>query len=68
MKRKKMTLAILLACSMMAGLVGCGGSDTAEAPADASGTEEASAEGTASGEDLKVMIETPVESIDPQIG
>lgn len=70
MKRKKMTLAILLACSMMAGLVGCGGSDTAEAPADASGTEEASAEGAegVSGEDLKVMIETPVESIDPQIG
>lgn len=67
MKKKKMTLAILLACSMMAGLVGCGGSDSTEAPADASGTEEASAEGEAgvSGEDLKVMIETPVESIDP---
>ena len=54
MKKKKMTLAILLACSMMAGLVGCGGSDTTEAPADTSATDDASAEGTAgvSGEDL----------------
>lgn len=80
MKKKKVTLAILLACSMMAGLVGCGGSDTAETPADASEdastseaastSEDAAAEETAgtSGEDLKVMIETPVESIDPQIG
>lgn len=68
--KKKMTLAILLACSMMAGLVGCGGSDTTETPADASTSEDAAAEETAgvSGEDLKVMIETPVESIDPQIG
>ena len=68
--KKKMTLAILLACSMMAGLVGCGGSDTTETPADASTSEDAATEGTASasGEDLKVMIETPVESIDPQIG
>lgn len=68
--KKKMTLAILLACSMMAGLVGCGGSDTTETPADASTSEDAAAEETAgvSGEDLKVMIETPVEFIDPQIG
>ena len=49
MKKKKMTLAILLACSMMAGLVGCGGSDSTDAPADASGTEEAAAEGEGGG-------------------
>ena len=46
--KKKMTLAILLACSIMAGLVGCGGSDTTETPADASTSEDAVAEGTAS--------------------
>ena len=59
---KKSILALVLAMAMIAGLVGCGSSgggkaeDSTQAAAPAAG-----------GSDLKVMIETGVESLDPQV-
>ena len=80
MKKAKAFLAIAMAATLSMGLVGCGGSaDTsapaASTPAENAGTEAAPAEnsGTAPAEtvtagtmDLNVMLETPVESLDPQ--
>ncbi len=82
MKKSKQAIAVLAASAMALSMAGCGSSaydstssssdassaDTAaaastEAAAEAA-TEEAS--GTVSTEDLKVMLETPVESLDPQ--
>ncbi len=66
---KKKILALLLASAMTAGLVGCGGAE-AGSTATSNGTSAASTEASgdvASGADLKVMIETPVESLDQQI-
>lgn len=82
MKKAKAFLAVAMAATLMVGLTGCGGSadtsapaadapaqnnaDTQAAPADNSGTA-APAETTAAGtSDLNVMLETPVESLDPQ--
>lgn len=61
MKKTKAVLALLLAGTMMLGSVGCGSSPT-------SGTESTTASGTtaASSSDMNVMLETPVESLDPQ--
>ena len=61
MKKTKAVLALLLAGTMMLGSVGCGSSTT-------SGTESTTASGTtaASSSDMNVMLETPVESLDPQ--
>lgn len=59
---KKSILALMLAMVMVVGMVGCGSSgggkaeDSTEAAAPAAG-----------GSDLKVMIETGVESLDPQV-
>lgn len=59
---KKKLLALVLAVAMVAGLTGCGGSGNA---GTAAGTEAAgSSEGA--GTDLNIMLETPVESLDPQ--
>ena len=79
---KKKLLSVVLASAMAISMIGCGSSavsgvtetesttdsgdaagssDTAET---AEGAEEASGEG--SGEDLNIMLETPVESLDPQ--
>ena len=56
---KKKLLALVLATSMVAGLAGCGGTS-----ADTESTETASTASTST--DLNVMIETAVESLDPQ--
>jgi oligopeptide transport system substrate-binding protein len=69
MKRTKSVLALVLALCMMVGLVGCGGSSDSTDTTAASGS---AAEGGATGEavvsssDMNIMIETPVESLDPQ--
>lgn len=79
MKKTKAALAILTALSMMAGLAGCGGSEPS--PTEGSGAASAAGEsqnlaesadgGTDKAEgagtsDLNIMLETPVQSLDPQ--
>ncbi len=81
MKKSKQAIAVLAASAMALSMAGCGSSaydsgastsessaadTTAAASTEAAeaATEEAS--GTVSTEDLKVMLETPVESLDPQ--
>lgn len=73
MKKTRAVLAMLMAGTMMLGLAGCGGSSSSDAQATATGTETGSAadaaagaEVTASASDMNVMLETPVESLDPQ--
>lgn len=72
MKKQKAVLAMLLATTMIMGLVGCGSTDAAGngsvATSAATTTDAASSEvsTTAGSSDLNVMIETPVESLDPQ--
>lgn len=79
MKRSKALLAVLTASAMVLGMVGCGSTaepaatatgettvteaaaDTAETGADSG--ETAAAVGTS---DLNIMLETPVQSLDPQ--
>ncbi len=56
---KKKLLALVLAATMVAGLAGCGNSS-----ADTASTDSASTASTST--DLNVMIETAVESLDPQ--
>ncbi len=71
MKKLKAILAVAIASAMAIGLVGCGGSgssateQTAAAGAD---TTTAAADTTvaAGSSDLNIMLETPVESLDPQ--
>lgn len=82
MKKAKAFLAVAMAATLTLSLAGCGGSaDTsapgANAPAaeDNAGTQAASADnsgaapaetGAVSTSDLNVMLETPVQSLDPQ--
>ncbi|MBR1623118.1 MAG: peptide ABC transporter substrate-binding protein, partial [Pseudobutyrivibrio sp.] len=56
---KKKLLALVLATTMVAGLAGCGGASTDSADTSATNT-------AATSTDLNVMIETAVESLDPQ--
>ena len=58
---KKKLLALVLATTMVAGLAGCGTSN-ADVTIDENGTPAAASTST----DLNVMIETAVESLDPQ--
>ena len=79
---KKKFLSVMLASVMAMSMIGCGSSavsgvaeqapeqtqstDSAQ-PADTAATDAAEAPaGEGSGEDLNVMLETPVESLDPQ--
>ena len=66
---KKKVLSIMLASALALSMVGCGSSavsgvseqdDTAAKEADSSDS------GESAGGDLNVMLETPVESLDPQ--
>ncbi len=66
MKKTKAFLAIVMASAMVVGMAGCGNNG---APANADGNTGSSASGAAGGasaSDLNVMLETPVESLDPQ--
>lgn len=62
MKKTKAVLALLMAGTMMLGVVGCGGSS------DTAGTEASASDSASAGSssDMNVMLETPVESLDPQ--
>lgn len=58
---KKSIVAVVLSLVMVLGLVACGGSS--EAPEGSTGEAAASSGGS----DLNIMLETPVESLDPQV-
>ena len=71
---KKKLLSIVLASVMTVGLIGCGSSAVSGVSQDQTGdaqqnTADAAADnnGEGSGTDLNVMLETPVESLDPQL-
>lgn len=66
MKKTKAVLAIALASAMVIGLAGCGNNNNTPANANNTGSNAASNGGAASGSDMNVMLETPVESLDPQ--
>ncbi len=77
MKKAKAFLAVAMATTLTVGLTGCGGNADTSAPAtaDNAGTQAASADnsgaapaetGAASASDLNIMLETPVQSLDPQ--
>ena len=73
MKKTKAVLAIMMASAMVAGLAGCGSTDTTTTPSSTTGAVEAGsgdaagdATPVAGGLDMNVMLETPVESLDPQ--
>lgn len=63
MKRRKAVMAVALAAAMTVSFVGCGSSTSTDTGLSTSGS---SSETASSGSDLNVMIETPVESLDPQ--
>ena len=68
MKKTKAVLALLMAGTMMLGVVGCGSSsDTAGSGSATTGTESTGSDTAAAGSsDMNVMLETPVETLDPQ--
>lgn len=68
MKKTKAVLALLMAGTMMLGVVGCGSSsDTAGSGSATTGTESTGSDTAVAGSsDMNVMLETPVESLDPQ--
>lgn len=67
MKKTKAVLAIALASAMVVGLAGCGSDAAPDAGASvAGGSATTGSEVVSGGSDLNVMIETPVESLDPQ--
>lgn len=66
MKKTKAMLAVVMAATMAVGLIGCGSSDSS----GTSGTQAASSSSSTSSSgssDLNIMIETAVESLDPQL-
>ncbi len=75
MKRKRL-VSVILAAAMAFSLAACGSSaysdtsTTDTSSTDTTSTDTASSDTAASGEastdDLKIMMETPVESLDPQ--
>ncbi len=77
MKKTKAALAVLTAAAMVFGMTACGSSSTSEETAttaaaasdDTDGSAESAESDTASavsGSDLNIMLETPVQSLDPQ--
>lgn len=63
MKKAKAFVAVLAATTMVLSLVGCGGGNAdSETKKESKKTESSNAAST----DLNVMLETPVESLDPQ--
>lgn len=69
MRKTKAAVAILTASAMVLGLAGCGGSgktaDTTTAASEA-GTADAAGTASAGSSDMNVMLETQVQSLDPQ--
>lgn len=76
MRNSKAALAILMAGAMAFSLTGCGSAGTEEAASSenaavsGSSAEAGATEGTPAGEasegsDLNIMLETPVQSLDP---
>jgi oligopeptide transport system substrate-binding protein len=64
MKKTKAVLAVALASAMVVGLAGCG-SDASVSESGSAGSADTGSV-TAGSSDLNVMLETPVESLDPQ--
>ncbi len=72
MKRAKAVVALLMASAMLLGMTGCGSSDgnavnTGTSAGDSAQADGSDVSGTASSSDLNIMLETPVESLDPQL-
>ena len=65
MKKTKSLVALALAATMVFGLVGCSKNTTTDATTAAAGSTNQTAQ-PAAGVELNVMLETPVESLDPQ--
>ena len=63
---KKKIVSLVLASVMAVSLMACGGGSSSTGSADSAADAGAGAESTASGSDLNIMLETPVESLDPQ--
>lgn len=63
MKKRNTLLAVAMTVCMMAGLVGCGNSATTDVSSNSSAADTTASAAT---NDLNVMLETPVESLDPQ--
>ncbi|MCR5527146.1 MAG: peptide ABC transporter substrate-binding protein [Lachnospiraceae bacterium] len=69
---KRRILALIMASVMTLSLAGCGGYNQSGSQAPAAGSEsasestEASASAASASSDLNVMLETPVQSLDPQ--
>lgn len=68
MKKTKAILAIALASAMVIGLAGCSNNNAnnGSTPANAGNTGANAGNGGAGSSDMNVMLETPVESLDPQ--
>lgn len=68
MKKTKAILAIALASAMVIGLAGCSNNNATggSTPANAGNTGANAGNGGAGSSDMNVMLETPVESLDPQ--
>ena len=72
MKKTKAVMAVALASAMVVGLAGCGSDAATTTPATTgaattAGTEAGAAtDVAASSSDMNIMLETPVESLDPQ--
>ena len=69
MRKTKAALAVVTAAAMAFSLAACGGGSSDTTASSAAAGSEAATDGSAaaaSGEDLNVMLETPVQSLDPQ--
>lgn len=68
MKKTKAILAVALASAMVIGLAGCSNNNATggSTPANAGNTGANAGNGGAGSSDMNVMLETPVESLDPQ--
>ena len=68
--KRKLVLVTVIASMIVSGLTGCGSSaqTAASYTTETATTADAAVDTQTTGDDLNIMIETPVESLDPQIG
>ena len=68
--KRKLVLVTVIASMIVSGLTGCGSSaqTAASSTTETATTADAAVDTQTTGDDLNIMIETPVESLDPQIG
>ena len=68
--KRKLVLVTVIASMLVSGLTGCGSSaqTATSSTTETATTADAAVDTQTTGNDLNIMIETPVESLDPQIG